>query len=148
MVLALLGAIGLIVGVIRLLNPKPTVLATLALEKGQGRAAIQLAKPGELHVVLNVRALGRMDRTDLHDDLARSKLTLTSSNPMATARCAAFDGWSSSGNEEKMKRVPRIKEAENACVLKAAQGQTTVTVALDWKGKSDPPLISALVLAP
>lgn len=144
----ILGVLGLVLGAIRLLFPPPTVLATVSLEKGAARASVQLAKPGELRVLLNVRALGRMDRNDLEDDLTRSALTVTTSNPEATARCAAFDGWSGSGSEEKRKRVPRIKEAENACVLKAAPGSSTVTVALDWKGKSPSPLVTALFVTP
>jgi hypothetical protein len=145
---AFLGVLGLVVGVIRLLNPPPTVLATVAMEKGAARASVHLPKAGELRVLLNVRALDRMDRTDLYDDLMRSALTVTASNPEATTRCAAFDGWSGSGNEEKRKRVPRIKEAENACVLKAAPGTSTVTVALDWKGKSPSPQVTALFVTP
>jgi hypothetical protein len=148
LIVALLGVIGLVMGVVRLLNREPTVLATLSLEQGAARASIQLAKPSEVRVVLNVNALGRMDSADLHDDLARSKLILTASNPEATARCAAFDGWSSSGSEEKRKRVPRIKQAENACSLKAAQGKSVVTVELDWKGKSQRPRVSALLVTP
>lgn len=144
----IVGVVGLVLGVIRLLFPPPTVLATVAMEKGTSRASVQLPKAGELRVLLNVRAQGRMDRNDLEDDLMRSALTVTSSNPEATARCAAFDGWSGSGSEEKRKRVPRIKEAENACVLKAAPGTSTVTVALDWKGKSPSPQVTALLVTP
>jgi hypothetical protein len=148
LLLGLLGVIGLVLGVVRLLNPEPTVLATFPLEQGAARASIQLAKPSDVSVLLNVTALGRMDSTDLHDDLARSKLVLTASNPEATARCAAFNGWSSSGNEERRKRVPRIKQAENACSLKAAQGESLITVELDWKGKSQRPRVEALLVTP
>jgi hypothetical protein len=146
-VVALLAVIGGIVGVIRLLNPDPTVLATLALDKGAASTAIQLAKPTELRVVLNVRALGKMDRGDLDDDLTRSQLTVTSSNPDGTVRCSAFNGWSGSGSEEKRKQVPRFKEAENDCGnLKLAQGKSSITIALDWKGKSPRPAVTALVM--
>jgi hypothetical protein len=146
-VVALLAVIGGIAGVIRLLNPDPTVLATLALDKGAASTAVQLDKPTEVRVVLNVRALGKMDRGDLGDDLTRSQLTVTSSIPGGTARCSAFNGWSGSGSEEKRKQVPRFKEAENDCVnLKLAQGQSTITIALDWKGKSPRPTVTALVV--
>jgi hypothetical protein len=144
----MLGVVGLIVGLVRLLDPDPTVLASLTLEAGAAHTSIELPESQELGVLLNVRALRQMDRGDLSDDLARSQLTLHASNPEATATCAAYNGWSGSGSEEKRKRVPRIKEAQNRCVLKAAKGASLVTIKLDWKGKSEPPLITALIVTP
>jgi hypothetical protein len=147
-VAGLLGVVGLIVGVVRLLNPDPKVLATFTLEGGAVHTPIQLTEPCELRVLLNVRALREMDRGDLQDDLARSQLTLTTANPEATARCSAYNGWSGSGSQEKSKRVPRIKEAESRCSLKAAPGPSLVTIEFEWKGKSERPLVTALLVTP
>lgn len=147
-VAGLVGVLLLIEGVVRLLNPDPKVLATLTLEGGAVQTPIELTEPGELRVLLNVRALREMNRGDLQDDLARSQLTLTASNPEATVKCSAYNGWSDSGSEEKRKRVPRIKEAESRCSLKAARGQSLVSIEFEWKGKSERPKVTALLVTP
>jgi hypothetical protein len=144
----LVGVVGLIMGVVRWLNPDAKVLASLALEGGAARTSIQLTEPCELRVLLNVKALREIEPGDLEDDLARSQLTLTASNPEATVQCTAYNGWSGSGSEERRTRVPRIKEAENRCSLRAASGPSLVTIKLDWKGKHEPPLVTALLVTP